>query len=295
MSARRPPHRERGVRDLVQRALLLSTCASGVAALIVAVASPAGCSSSAPAAISEAGFDGSADADDAGTLGDATTPPDSATFDADPGDACGIRLTGIIRDFMDSHPDFEKEIKSDPGIVLPDLGADFKPVYALEDGGTLTTHGRASFDQWYRDVPGTNQPFEFTLLLSRQVNGINTYDNPRFFPIDDRGFGNQGRDHNYHFTYELHTTFTYTGGEIFTFIGDDDVFAYVNGKRAIDLGGVHNAQNGTIDLDKEASKLGLVKGQPYPLSVFQAERHTIESTFRIDTSVVFTNCTPIFH
>ena len=45
-------------------------------------------------------------------------------------------------------------------------------------------------------------------------------------------FGNSGGlpDHNFHFTYELHTQFTYLAGtgQMFKFIGDDDVF--VEGK-----------------------------------------------------------------
>ena len=38
---------------------------------------------------------------------------------------------------------------------------------------------------------------------------------------------------------------------------------------------------GSIDLDT----LGLQIGQTYPLDVFHAERHTVESNFRIDTTI----------
>lgn len=40
-----------------------------------------------------------------------------------------------------------------------------------------------------------------------------------FFPIDDQLFGNEGRDHNYFFTYEVHTyiDITQAGGEVFQF------------------------------------------------------------------------------
>jgi fibro-slime domain-containing protein len=210
-----------------------------------------------------------------------------------PDGGCGPNLTGVLRDFMDTHPDMEKTIADDRGMVLADLGQDHKPVYAKPSGGTVTTSGKASYDQWYRDVQGTNQRELFTLTLTPSGNGIYTFDDPAFFPLDGKLFGNQGRNHNFHFTYELHTTFKYGGGEVFTFTGDDDLWVFINKKLAIDLGGVHGAQTATVNLDQQAQKLGIAKGQTYELSIFHAERHTTESHFRIDTTIEFTNCDPI--
>jgi fibro-slime domain-containing protein len=109
------------------------------------------------------------------------------------------------------------------------------------------------------------------------------FDNQAFFPIDNQGFGNQGQTHNYSFTTEIHTTFTYKGGESFTFIGDDDVFVYVNNQQVIDLGGIHNAQTGTVNFDQLAATLGLTVGQTYNMDIFHAERHVTESHFRMQT------------
>lgn len=204
------------------------------------------------------------------------------------GAGCGLKLTGTVRDFKESHPDFEDFTgNGETGIVATTLGTDKKPVYVDSPHQYTTT--KANFDQWYRDVAGVNQAFPFSFSLTKNGN-VYTYDNGLFFPIDGQGFGDEGNPHNFHFTFELHTEFLYKGGEVFTFTGDDDLWTFINGKLAIDLGGVHPSQSGSVDLDAKASELGLVKGQTYALDVFQAERHTDESHFRIDTSLEFTSC-----
>jgi fibro-slime domain-containing protein len=80
------------------------------------------------------------------------------------------------------------------------------------------------------------------------------------------------------------------GGESFTFIGDDDVWVFINKKLAIDLGGRHSQETGTVNLDAQSGQFGLVKGNVYDLSVFHAERHTNQSHFRIDTTLAFVDC-----
>jgi len=197
---------------------------------------------------------------------------------------CGKVLPGIVRDFQVSHPDFENYLGSDPGIVAPELGADGKPVYA-GDPTTPSTSGQVNFDQWFRDVPGVNIAIPIGIELVPAGGDVYTYQSSAFFPIDGQGFDNEGNSHNYHFTYEIRTEFEYKGGEVFTFTGDDDLFTYINGKLVIDLGGVHGAETGTVDLNDRAAELGITIGQKYPLDFFFAERHTSESNFRIDTTI----------
>ncbi|MBK8266358.1 MAG: fibro-slime domain-containing protein [Nannocystis sp.] len=84
-----------------------------------------------------------------------------------------------------------------------------------------------------------------------------------------------------HLTTEIHSFFQYSGGETFTFQGDDDVWVFINKKLVIDLGGVHGVSTQSVNLDS----LGLEPGNVYPIEVFHAERHTVQSNFRIDTTI----------
>jgi fibro-slime domain-containing protein len=202
-------------------------------------------------------------------------------------------LQAVVRDFRDSHPDFERPDNRaggglhEPGIVAFELGIDDKPVYQ-GDPSTPSTTGQAEFDQWYRDVDGVNERVGgvvIDLKPSDNDSKLFTYSSASFFPIDGLGFGNEGRTHNYHFTLQLSTAFRYVGGETFSFSGDDDLWVFINRRLAIDLGGLHTRLQGEVDLDEKADELGIEVGEVYPLHLFFAERHTVASNFNIATTI----------
>ncbi|RYZ62339.1 MAG: fibro-slime domain-containing protein [Proteobacteria bacterium] len=204
-------------------------------------------------------------------------------------------------------------------IVKPDLGADGKPVYDDANtfegtaGRTATTHGKAAFEQWFNDAPGINMKVELPLVLDDLGNGVYSYDSARtgvpregdgvrqFFPLDGQGFGNTPKtmdpllanlDHNYHFTMELHTSFTYAGDETFRFTGDDDIFVFINKKIVIDIGGIHGVAQKEVSLPAVAAAIGLEVGKDYALDLFQAERHITGSNVRLDTTIKLRPGTP---
>lgn len=195
--------------------------------------------------------------------------------------AVTVDLTGTIRDFSDAHPDFEMNpYGSATGMVESTLGADGTPVLSASHP-YITSAG--SFNDWYHDTPASMSA-SHTITLDNGMatpGGVYTYSSNSFFPIDNMLLGNEGRSHNYHFTYQLSTDFTYTGAETFSFTGDDDLWVFINDQLVVDLGGVHSAQTGSVNL----GGLGLTAGNDYSFDLFFAERHTVASNFRIDTSI----------
>jgi fibro-slime domain-containing protein len=174
-------------------------------------------------------------------------------------------------------------------MVEDTLGDDQKPV--LKDGrGKLTSE--EYFNYWFRPTPEWNKVVDVNLVANYDdTKKAYVYENPEYFPIDRQGWDSDGAEsnmygHNFGFCMELHNQFTYQQGQIFSFMGDDDVWVFINRQLAIDLGGPHPPMSGESNLDE----LDLTEGETYPFDFFFCERHTFGSSLKFTTSIQLSPC-----
>jgi fibro-slime domain-containing protein len=225
------------------------------------------------------------------------------------------------------HPNFEVPKESGgvvKGIVQDTLGPDRKPQYndSVDITKSMTTNA-TDFKSWYNDSNYSKVVIDTLPLVQQTSGGVvsfvydhsGTYRNgawtiPAYFPLDGRGWDAPGgpgvawdetcdqdnAKHNFSFTSEVRYWFQYQGGETLSFIGDDDVWVFVNGQLSVDLGGVHVASAGSVTLDATtATTFNLTVGKIYEIVIFQAERKITRSSYKLTLGQfnrTHTDCSP---
>lgn len=199
-----------------------------------------------------------------------------------------------IRDFSVDFIDME--VPEDcPGVIVhknmveDELDAAGLPVWVARTGTDHVgcTHSKEDFDTWFVD---SDKGTKDVTLFFEEDEGVWAYKESNFVPCDDQLGGNEDMVHNYFFTGSITDyTFEYNTGDYVSVCGSDDLWLFIDGKLAVDIGGVHPTGCDDIDLDQ----LGLTSGSEYSFDLFYAQRtsnHT--GSLLITTSFLLGECHP---
>jgi fibro-slime domain-containing protein len=239
---------------------------------------------------------------------------------SDFGIGCGTLTTGVVQNMLDAKG---KPVLANGNNACIESATSFAEWYttgsnnaAIPGNLTLYDDGKGGYVNRY----GPN---------GEQFNGPaggQAYDgSPLFFPIDDsplalqdtrwraklpEQYGYNGwpyedtvfpdaGTHNFHFTTEVVYWFVFdaTAPATLDFLGDDDLWIFVNGRLALDVGGAHVPEGGTVTLDAaSAGRFGLVNGSVYEIRAFHAERKIEGSSFKLtlrNFNTSRSDCAPI--
>jgi len=160
---------------------------------------------------------------------------------------------------------------------------DTQPAAGLPDTGQILSP--ASFDQWFRDVPGVNVGESYQLMLkkvgSEYVASFDGWD-----PIGDDLYGNESASQNYGYTMDLQGLFLNTncGGMYIEIETGMDCWLFIDDVLAIDLGGISGNTHQRIELDR----LGLASDTWHRVRLYVAQRLNSPQDFTLRTSLPLT-------
>lgn len=122
--------------------------------------------------------------------------------------------------------------------------------------------------------------------LGFESGGVNTDTGTN---LSNNGAIDKLEEDNFHYSLHAYGSFVYYADQelFFEFIGDDDVYFFINGTLVMDIGGSHGAQGGTVTLNDVVLADGtkLVDEQIYSFDMYYAERHTTGSNMKFSTNI----------
>jgi fibro-slime domain-containing protein len=195
-----------------------------------------------------------------------------------------INVPSLLFDFKQIHPDTQKQIEPDFGIIKKKLDSSGIPIYD-NNGYHKTITSIDSFYSWFHHVPcdsvhnsSCNDLIKLhkSFILKKYRNNVWMHHNETFFPIDNSGFGNEKMNHNYGFTMMIEFDVINVDRDLkFSLSSDDDSWLFVNGSLIIDNGGIHATLGDTVTISTPYI------GSIHHVSLFYAERHVTDAVLSL--------------
>jgi len=180
------------------------------------------------------------------------------------------------------------------GMVSSTLSPNRKPIYILGEAPNGVTSSRyqtlnaTTYARWWDSSWPGNWPISYNLTLQLDPKtGLYQINTGAFYPIDNRGWGNNGiyPEHNWGFCVEAHAAFIYNSSATLSFEGDDDLWIFLNNQLIFDIGGIHTPVKQTTKLGDVAWATPMKDFASYPFDMFYCERQTAGSDLILTSTV----------
>ena len=157
----------------------------------------------------------------------------------------------------------------------------------------------SNFQKWFTAVEGKSSSYAGVLKMDyREMGAEFSFYKAEFYPLDDvkNDTMSSADPHNHLFTMDFAVPFRvlFSGNENFEITADDDTFVFVGDKLAVDMGGIHDAVTGQMQINTDGEVYAKVGDEDFAFTgidlrdsessmirIFHADRDSDASTFNI--------------